>query len=250
MLTCRVDFVLGMNGSSLYQTSIQLDAATVGGACRTHGTLHILRMGRHYDHYYESQVDLAVQSTIDIYSKPVFSFHTKSKSLEVKGQIGESMGSLVMRHIGLSTSDIEPLLVDGKRKTPDFKINWPNSALLLGPVVSPLPTEWPLECKSRPSQKSPTQEAFFAALPQLASYWLYRGPQANDTIGFGMICVTYNEMRNATLHIILPKDKARLDQLVDDTRKDLKNSEEDYQSHFARSSPLVRDSLHNCDGRK
>lgn len=248
MINCSVDFVLGLNGPTLHSITLPLNAATVGGACHTHGTLHILKMGRHFDHYYDGQVYVALNSAANIYSKPVFSFHTKAKSREVKGQVGESIGSLVMRYIGLSTSDLEPLLVDGNRKTPDFKVNWHSAGALLGNRVSTLPTEWPLECKSRPTQKTPTQEAFFAALPQLATYWLYRGVQAPKTIGFGLICVSYNSMMNATMHVILPKNKGQLDKIIKDTLEAPKNLLEDYQDQFTRPSDLVRDALSNCEG--
>ncbi len=250
-MKCKVELVVGLNGTTLHTTSIDLDPATVGGACRTHGSLHILRMGRHYDHYYDARVDLSVRSTAEIYSKPVFNFHTKAKSLEVKGQIGESVGSLLMRHVlGLSTSDIRPLLVDGNRKTPDFQIFWSGAEVFLKGRVTPVPVEWPLECKSRPAQKSSTQEAFFAALPQLATYWLYRGPYSTGSVGFGLICITYNEMRNASLHIVLPKDKTRLERLIADTHNDLENSVEGYAANFTSSTEFVRDVLHNCKGKK
>jgi hypothetical protein len=138
-------------------------------------------------------------------------------------------------------------MVDGNRKTPDFKVNRLSAGALVGHLVSTLPTEWPLECKSRSFQKAPTQEAFFAALPQLATYWLYSGHHAPNTIGFGLICVTYNGMMNATMRVILPKNKGKLDQIIKDTCEDPKKLLEDYQDQFTRPSDLVRDSLSNCE---
>ncbi len=200
MLQATVNFIIGLDGSVIHSAVLHLDSAIVGGVSGPFGTRHLLQLGRHFDHYYDRRRVLPIWQTRGIYSRlPNFSGELKAHSNDVSAQIGECCAALIMRRIlGLSTSEIEPLVVDSNRKTPDFRIHLNPARHWLGLVVPhnfQIPSEWPVEGKSRPKDQIPNQ-AFFEALQQIATYWLLRSPQEPSVVGYGMITVVLNDFRN------------------------------------------------------
>lgn len=252
MIHAQVKFVLGLNGPVLVNTTLSLDSVVVGGVCGPFGTRHLLQMGRHFDHYYDSLRQIPVWQTRGIYSGlPSFRREFKAHSNDVKGQFGECIGALIMRRIvGLSTSEIEPLVVDTNRKTPDFRVSWQNASLLLHEQSSLLsiPTEWPLECKATPKESS-SRKGFYAGLPQLATYWLLRGPQVQTVIGFGLICVGYNDLKDFTIHVVVPDQQNRIEEIINDfqDRKYTRTRLKEYQKKFSSDTFEVRTHLRNCE---
>ncbi len=252
MIQAQVRFVLGLNGPELVNTTLDLDAVVVGGVCGPFGTRHLLQMGRHFDHYYDRLRRIPIWQTRGIYSGlPSFQNEFKAHSNDVKGQFGECLGALIMRRIiGLSTSEIEPLVVDANRKTPDFRVYWSNADVLLqGQSQLPqIPDEWPLECKATPNASS-SRNGFFEGLPQIATYWLLRGPQMHNVVGFGLICVAHNDLKEFTVHVVVPDQQDRLQDIINDfqSRRYTTKRLKEFQKKFSSDTFEVRTHLRNCE---
>ncbi|GAB5517200.1 hypothetical protein [Rhodopirellula baltica] len=253
MIRCNVRFVIGLNGPEVETAALNLDAAVVGGVSGPYGVRHLLQLGRHFDHYFDRRRTLPVWQVNGIYSSlPQVGVDVKSHSNDVSGQIGECFGALVMRRIvGLSTSQIEPLLVDANRKTPDFRVTWKNAAAYLPPnlpaTVPTPPDEWPLESKARPKDLS-SEKGFHEAMFQLATYWLLRGTQRPDIIGFGLICVATDSMANITMHIVIPTQQDNITDLISDfhSQRYTKAKLKEFQAKFRKNSFEVRNYLAHC----
>jgi hypothetical protein len=256
MQEVTVQFKLGLEGKELSKHVLQIDSSMIGGAGGLYGTQHILQLGRHFDHYYVRQKSFGIGKAIGIYSqapqcKPCFKTH----SSDIVGQIGECLGALIMRRlVGLSTLAIEPLVVQQNRKTPDFRVYLTSNQLSrIGIIpdddisVSQFPDEWPLETKSRPQNKK-TASTFYEALTQLANYWLLRGPQEENVIGYGFIAIVYDKLSRVDMHVVLPKQPDRIKELIE-TVHSMEYSEElvkDFQDKFKKKTAEVQSYLLHC----
>ncbi len=252
MIQADVRFIVGRTGQVLNRTTLNLDASVVGGASGPYGTRHLLQLGRHFDHYYDRRRTLTIWQTHGIYSQlPNFNGDLKSHSNDVVGQIGECSGALIMRRIvGLSTSEIEPLVVDTNRKTPDFRVYLQASALLqMGFATLPItsPVEWPLESKSRPKDAD-SRKGFYEALQQVATFWLFRSPQEPSVVSYGLIAVAYDNLSQINVHVVMPAQSADIQAIINDfhsqkySRKRLK----EFQRKFADGAYEVRSFLQHC----
>jgi hypothetical protein len=255
MLQADVQFILGRIGPVLNSTTLDLDAAVIGGASGPYGSRHLLQLGRHFDHYYDRRRVLPIWQTRGIYSRlPNFSGDLKSHANDVVGQIGECSGALIMRRIvGLSTSEIEPLVVDANRKTPDFRVYLqPNALQQIGlpqPPV-PLPAEWPLESKSRPNH-SDSRDGFYEALQQIATYWLLRSPQEPSVVGYGLIVVAFGNLSQINMHVVTPTQPSGIQgiqAIINDfhSQKYSRKRLTEFQKKFADGSYEVRNFLQDC----
>jgi hypothetical protein len=255
MITATVQFIAGRNGAVLRTTTLDLDAAVIGGASGPYGSRHLLQLGRHFDHYYDRGRVLPIWQTRGIYSRlPNFNKDLKSHANDVVGQIGECSGALIMRRlVGLSTSEIEPLVVDANRKTPDFRVNLQPSALQqigLPQLPVPLPTEWPLESKSRPSH-SDSRDGFYEALQQIATYWLLRSPQEPSVVGYGLIAVAFGNLSQINMHVVIPMQPSGIQgiqAIINDfhSQEYSKKRLTQFQKKFADGSYEVRNFLQDC----
>ena len=253
MSPSSVRFILGLNGPVLETASLNLNAAVVGGVSGPYGTRLLLQLGRYFDHYYDRRRSLPVWQSRGIYSSlPRAGVDVKSHANDVSGQIGECSGALIMRRIvGLSTSEIEPLVVDASRKTPDFRVFWNSAYDYLPPNLTTtfpsLPSEWPLESKSRPKEPN-SKKGFHDALLQIATYWLLRGPQLPEVVGFGLICVAYDDLQKMDLHIIVPTQQSKIIDIINDfrTQKYTKTRLKEFQAKFKRDTYEVRNFLADC----
>lgn len=253
MIRCNVRFVIGLNGPEVETAALNLDAAVVGGVSGPYGVRHLLQLGRHFDHYFDRRRTLPVWQTSGIYSSlPRVGVDVKSHANDISGQIGECLGALIMRRVvGLSTSQIEPLVVDANRKTPDFRVIWNNAPNYLPPdlpsTVPTTPDEWPLESKARPKDLNP-EKGFHEALPQLATYWLLRGIQRPDIVGFGLICVATDNMANITMHIVVPTQQDKITDVISDfhSQRYTKAKLKEFQAKFKKNSFEVRNYLAHC----
>lgn len=252
MISTTVKFIVGLNGPVLVTTTLPLDSTIVGGVSGPYGTRHLLHLGRHFDHYYDRRRTLPVWQTRGIFSRlPRFAASTKAHSNDIKGQIGECLGALIMRRIvGLSTSEIEPLVVDSNKKTPDFRVYCQSKAseLLTGqPTLPTIPDEWPLECKATPIETD-SRKGFYDGLEQIATFWLLRGFQVNNTIGFGFISVAYNNLQEVNVHVVLPLKQDQLKQTIYDfhSRPFKSVHLRNYQRNFKTATSEVRTTLRNC----
>lgn len=255
MIQADVKFIVGRNGAVLRTTTLNLDAAVIGGASGPYGSRHLLQLGRHFDHYYDRRRVLPIWQTRGIYSRlPNFRGDLKSHANDVVAQIGECSGALIMRRlVGLSTSEIEPLVVDANRKTPDFRVYLqPNALQRMGFRQSSMPgtTEWPLESKSRPSH-SDSRDGFYEALQQIATYWLLRSPQDPSVIGYGLIVVAFDNLSQINMHVVLPTQPAGVQgirEIINDfhSQKYSKKLVKEFQRKFIDGSFEVRNFLQDC----
>lgn len=255
MIQADVRFIVGRNGVVLGTTTLALDAAVIGGASGPYGSRHLLQLGRHFDHYYDRRRVLPIWQTRGIYSRlPNFSGDLKSHANDVVGQIGECSGALIMRRlIGLSTSEIEPLVVDANRKTPDFRVYMqPNALQQIGlpQLPLPLPAEWPLESKSRPSH-SDSRDGFYEALQQIATYWLLRSPQEPSVVGYGLIAVAFDNLSQINMHVVMPAQPAGIQgiqAIINDfhSQKYSRKRLTAFQKKFTEGSFEVRSFLQDC----
>lgn len=255
MIHAEVRFKLGLTGADLRTTTLDLDAAVIGGASGPYGSRHLLQLGRHFDNYYDRRRVIPIWQTRGIYSRlPNFSENLKSHANDVVGQIGECSGALIMRRlIGLSTSEIEPLVVDANRKTPDFRVYLQSSAMQkmgLPQLPLPLPAEWPLESKSRPSHKD-SRDGFYDALQQIATYWLLRSPQEPSVVGYGLIVVAFGNLSQINMHVVTPTQPSGIQgiqAIINDfhSQKYSRKRLTEFQKRFKKDSFEVGSFLQNC----
>jgi hypothetical protein len=252
VITADLKFRLGFSGQELHSSTINLSASAIGGVSGPYGTRHLLRMGQHFDHYYDRRRTIPIWEMRKIYSRlPNFKKGTKSHSNDVTGQIGECSGALIMRSIiGLSTRDLRPLIVDANRKTPDFcaYLN-PRGSMLtsLLPTNLTLPNEWPLESKSTPGEAN-SKKGFYEALQQIATYWLLRGPQEPSVIGFGLISVAHAGMKKITLHVVVPTNAPRITEIINDLHRQpySKDLLTEFQKKFKKPTFETRTYISDC----
>ncbi|MCF7962630.1 MAG: hypothetical protein K9M08_17970 [Pirellula sp.] len=154
------------------------------------------------------------------------------------------------RIVGLSTSEIEPLVVDANRKTPDFRVVMQANALQqigLPTIPVPLPTEWPLESKSRPNDDD-SRKGFYEALQQIATYWLLRSPQEPSVVGYGLIAVAFDNVSKINVHVVVPTQPNDIQDIIDDfhAQKYSMKRLAEFQKFFKDGAYHVRHDLQEC----
>jgi hypothetical protein len=215
-------------------------------------------MGRHYEQYVISGYLPTYTAVRDIYSTsiPAANATSKTRAPAVTGNIGESIAALVARRKFKSRlTDIQPLVVANRKKTPDFRIRFRPMFPQVFRTATGFTTTvnfnyWPVESKAAASLGA-GDNAVEKALLQLGTYWRERASVEPAVVGFGIVvCFVYrgtkaNPLRCIRVHVITPNNQQGL--LHEIASSLATTSSPDFVSEIGRSGSLVRGYLNGID---
>lgn len=208
--------------------TLSLTPQEVQTACSLFGSNYILRMGLHYQRYVLGGYLPSWQVVRGIYTaaNPAPILTTKTRATAVTGNIGESILSLVARRmLGARVSDVVPLNVDSRSKSPDFRLRLrPTFPQIFQSATTLTPATgfdyWPAESKASVSEKTAIT-AVKTALAQLGTYWYMRRHLEPAVVGYGIVCcfiykgTIAKPQQKIRLYVFAPSNQQALQQRID-----------------------------------